>query len=235
MTTPGPGNPITMGDINTELDFITPASNLELKNDFYSSAANSYPGNALMYHNLNMASNGTTSAKNAIYDPYNSNQNMTMSNWYNYSRDVDMVTTFTVTNNSANGVIMDVQIWDSADTPVGMVFNGNLAGGGGSSSGTATGPLTISTIGSGGYRIAIQTVTFSPPPPPGITYTVNFSVSASDTDGVGAGTTRTTYNPSSYSETGGSPPSPFTAVKVVDTSGNTIYTNKRTTVTITLS
>ncbi len=234
MTTPGSG-PITMDDINIELDFIIPASNLELKNDFYSSAANSYPGNALMYHNLNMTSNLATSAKVAIYDPYNTNQNMTMSNWYNYTRDVDMVTTYTVTNNSANDVVLDVQIWDSTDTPVGMVFNGPLAGGGGSSSGTATGPLTISTIGSGGYRIAVQTVIFSPPPDPGITYTVNFSVSASDTDGVGAGTTRTTYNPSAYSETGGSPPPPFTAVKVVDTSGNTIYTNKRTTVTITLS
>ena len=225
-----------MEDINTELDFVTPSSNLELKNDFYSSAANSYPGNALMYHNLNMATGNATTAKVAIYDPYNANANMTMSNWYNYTRDISMVTTFTVTNSSANGVVLDVQIWDSTDTPIGMVFNGPLAGGGGTSSGTASGPLTITQVGSGGYRIAIQAVTFSPPPGPGQTFTVNFSVSASDTDGVGAGTTRTTYNPAAYSESGPpAPPNPFPFQKVVDTSGNTIYTNKRTTVTITLT
>lgn len=58
-----------MSEINTELDLILPVLNLELKNDFYQISQNS-GGAGLMYHNLSMASGNSTTAKNAIYDPY---------------------------------------------------------------------------------------------------------------------------------------------------------------------
>jgi hypothetical protein len=92
-----------------------------------------------------------------------------------------------------------------------------------------------------GYRVAVDSVTFQPPPGPGQTFSVSLAVtSASDTDGVGAGTTRTTYSLGSYSESGptfppGPPPTPYTATKAVDTSGNLIFVNKRTTISITIT
>ena len=98
MTTPNTGA-ISMNDINLELDLFTPSANLDLKADFYNTA-NTGGGNGLMYHNLNMASGNATSAKVAIYDPLTANANMTMSNWYNYTRDIGMVMTYLITNNT---------------------------------------------------------------------------------------------------------------------------------------
>ena len=66
MTTPVSPDPISMEDINLELDLFTPSANLELKNDFYQISQNS-GGVALMYHNLSMATNNTTTAKVAMH------------------------------------------------------------------------------------------------------------------------------------------------------------------------
>jgi hypothetical protein len=92
-----------------------------------------------------------------------------------------------------------------------------------------------------GYRVAVNNVTFGTPPGFGQTFTVSLSVaSASDTDGVGAGTNRTTYALGSYTEYGPNfppppPPTPYTPAKATDTSGNLIYVNKRTTISITIT
>jgi hypothetical protein len=252
MTTPNTPDAISMVDINSELDLLTPAINIDLKADLYNTA-NAGGGVGLMYHNLNMATNNTTTAKVAIYDPLTANADMTMSNWYNYTRNTGMVMTYLITNSSPYNVNFDLVIWDQNDTSQGTIFSGLITTG--SNTGTQTvntGLLTITGGGgiSSGYRIAIQDVTFSPgpnpvpPAPPVIpsnTFAVTITVdSASDTDGVGAGTTRTTYGPFSYSETQNqppapSPPTPFTPSKAVDTSGSLIFVNKRTTVSITIS
>ena len=249
MTTPASGT-ISMEDINIELDLILSGFPNKLKGDFYNTA-NTGGGTGLMYHNLNMDNNNTTSAKVAIYDPLTANANMSMSNWYNYTRNIGMVITYLITNSSSYGVNFDLVIWDTNDNAQGTIFTGAIAGG--TNTGTVTtdtGLLTLSGVMSSGYRIAIQNVVFAPgpspvPPAPPVlpsnTFAVTITVdSASDTDGVGAGTTRTTYGPFSYSETQNqppapSPPTPFTASKAVDTSGSLIYVNKRTTVSITIS
>ena len=237
MTTPASGQ-ISITNIVNELDYAILPTPIGLKADLYNTA-NTGGGTGLMYHNLNMATNNTTSAKNAIYDPLNANSNMTMTNWYNYTRDIDMVTTYTVTNNSANGLNLDVIIVDSSNNNRGSVFNGFLAGGGGSSTGTSSGPPTITGSISSGYRIRIENVDFQPMPnppfpPPGQTFSVSFTITSSDTDGVGASTTRTVNTPGTYTVVGGTP-NPFTATNIVDTSGSPIPCNKRTTVTITLA
>jgi len=234
MTTPSSGD-IKMTEINTELDLYTPAQNISMAG-FYGIAPNT-GGSALMFHNLSMAPGNSTTAKVAIWDNYNAGTNYAITNWYNYTRDVDVVMTYDITNNSAYTVNFNVGIWDMNDANVGTVFNGILNPTD-NPTGTSTGPLALTIVGSSGYRITIQDIQFvpGPPPPPGTTYSVNITInSASDTDGVGGGTTRTTYGPFSYSETSGNPPTPFTPSKAVDTSGNLIAINKRTSVTITIS
>jgi hypothetical protein len=237
MTTPASGE-ISMIDINTELDLLTPAINIDLKADLYNTA-NTGGGTGLMYHNLNMDNNNTTSAKVAIYDPLTANANMSISNWYNYTRDIGMVMTYLITNNSSYNVLINVGIWDTNDTNQGTIFNGNVNAN--SNTGTQTldtGLTTLFSNMSSGYRIAVQDVQFQPPPGPGQTFSVSLSTdSASDTDGVGAGTTRTTYSLGSYSQSGPpAPPSPpYTPTKSVDSSGGLIFVNKRTTFEITIT
>jgi hypothetical protein len=237
MTTPAFGE-ISMIDINSELDLLNPAINIDLKADLYNTA-NTGGGTGLMYHNLNMAPNNTTSAKVAIYDPLTANANMPISNWYNYTRDTGMVMTYLITNNSSYDVNIDLNIWDTFDNANGTIFTGTIITGTNTGTQTVnTGLLTQSGVMPSGYRIAVQNVTFAPPPPgPGQTFTVSLAVtSASDTDGVGAGTTRTTYSLGSYSQSGPpSPPTPYTATKAVDSSGNLINVNKRTTISITIT
>jgi hypothetical protein len=235
MTTPQNGE-ISMEDINLELDLFTPAANLELKNDFYQISQNT-GGVALMYHNLNMATGNATTAKVAIYDPYNANANMTMSNWYNYTRDAQVVMTYSVQVASSVGynVQVAVGILDSTGTNVGTIFSGVVQNNT-TSSGTSTGPPALTIIGSAGYRIELAQVDILGIPP-GNSKTVSFSVTASDTDGVGGGTTRTTTNPGNYTQA--TPPPfptpPFTPTVIVDTSGGLIAINKRTTVSIVIS
>ena len=239
MTTPASGQ-ISITDIVNELDYAILPTPIGLKADLYNTA-NTGGGTGLMYHNLNMATNNTTSAKNAIYDPLTANSNMSMSNWYNYTRDIGMVMTYLITNSSSYDVNINLVIWDQNNTSQGTIFNNSVNAS--SNTGTQTvdtGALTITGGMSSGYRVAVQNVTFTGPPGPGQTFSVSLSVdSASDTDGVGAGTTRTTYNLGSYSESGPTfpptPPTPYTATIAVDTSGNLIYVNKRTTVSITIS
>jgi hypothetical protein len=239
MTTPASGA-ISMIDINSELDLLTPAINIDLKADLYNTA-NTGGGTGLMYHNLNMASNNTTSAKNAIYDPLTANANMPISNWYNYTRNTGMVMTYLITNSSSYDVNIDLNIWDTNDNARGTIFTGLITAGFNTGTQTVdTGLLTITGVMASGYRIAVQNVTFASPPGPGQTFSVSLAVtSASDTDGVGAGTTRATYSLGSYSESGPTfpptPPTPYTATKAVDTSGSLIYVNKRTTVSITIT
>ena len=246
MTTPASGQ-ISITDIVNELDYAILPTPIGLKADLYNTANNG-GGTGLMYHNLNMASGNATSAKVAIYDPLNANANMSMSNWYNYLRDCGMVMTYLITNNSSYDVFIDLVIWDQNNTSQGTIYN-NPKVDANSNTGTQTvntGLLAITGGGgiSSGYRVAVQNVTFANPPGPGQTFTVSLSVdSASDTDGVGAGTTRTTYSLGSYSESTWAgppappppPPTPYTATKAADTSGNLIYVNKRTTISITIS
>ena len=240
MTTPASGQ-ISITEIVNELDYAILPTPIGLKSDLYNTA-NTGGGTGLMYHNLNMASNNTTSAKVAIYDPLNANANMSMSNWYNYTRDIGMVMTYLITNNSSYDVNIDLVIWDQNNTSRGNIYNSLVSAN--SNTGTQTvntGALAITGGLSSGYRVAVQNVMFLTPAGPGQTFSVSLSVaSASDTDGVGAGTTRTTYSLGSYTDVGPtfppSPPSPpYTATKAVDTSGSPIYVNKRTTVSITIS
>jgi hypothetical protein len=233
-----------MTDINSELDLLTPAENMRLKSDFYNTA-NTGGGNGLMYHNLNMASGNATSAKVAIYDPLTANANMTMSNWYNYTRNIGMVMTYLITNNSSYNVNISVVIWDTNNITQGTIYNNTVNAN--SNTGTQTvntGLLTQSGQMPSGYRVAVDNVQFPTPPGAGQTFSVSLSVaSASDTDGVGAGTTRTTYGLGSYSESAWAgppappppPPTPYTPAKAADTSGNLIYVNKRTTFEITIT
>ncbi len=244
MTTPASGE-ISMTDINSELDLLTPAENMRLKSDFYNTA-NTGGGNGLMYHNLNMASGNATSAKVAIYDPLTANANMTMSNWYNYTRNIERVMTYLITNNSSYNDNISVVIWDTNNITQGTIYNNTVNAN--SNTGTQTvntGLLTLTDpLGqmTSGYRVAVNNVTFGTPPGFGQTFTVSLSVaSASDTDGVGAGTTRTIgYSLGSYTEDGPNfppppPPTPYTPAKATDTSGNLIYVNKRTTFEITIT
>ena len=240
MTTPASGQ-ISITEIVNELDYAILPTPIGLKADLYNTA-NTGGGTGLMYHNLNMASNNTTSAKVAIYDPLNANANMSMSNWYNYTRDIGMVMTYLITNNSSYDVNIDLVIWDQNNTSQGTIYSSLVSAN--SNTGTQTvntGALAITGGLSSGYRVAVQNVMFLTPAGPGQTFSVSLSVaSASDTDGVGAGTTRTTYSLGSYTDVGPtfppSPPSPpYTATKAVDTSGNLIFVNKRTTVSITIT
>ena len=196
MTTPASGQ-ISITEIVNELDYAILPTPIEIKGDLYNTA-NTGGGTGLMYHNLNMDNNNTTSAKVAIYDPLNANSNMSMSNWYNYTRDIGMVMTYLITNNSSYNVNIDLVIWDQFDTPQGTIYNATVNANDNTGTQTVdTGLLTITGGGgiSSGYRVAVQNVTFANPPTPGQTFSVSLSVaSASDTDGVGAGTTRTTYS-----------------------------------------
>jgi hypothetical protein len=231
MSTPDTGE-IKFSEVATETGLASP----NLMSDFYD-IANVAGGGGLMYHNLNMATGNATTAKVAIWDQYNSGTNQALTNWYNYFQDIGMVMTYLVTNNSAYGVTVSVVLWDSSNITQGTIFNGLVA----ATSNTGTNTVNTGLLSqnmTGGYRVAIDSVQFSPPPGPGQTFTVSLSVaSASDTDGVGQSTTRTTYGLGGYTESGfpAPPPTPYTATKACDVSGSVIPCNKRTTISITIS
>jgi hypothetical protein len=240
MATPTSGA-ILFSQVRDELGQSNPA---EMSN-FYDTA-NTGGSNGLMYHNLNMASGNATTAKVAIWNQYNSGTNQALTNWYNYSQNPGMVMTYTINNNSAYAVQVDLTIWDSSGNNVGSINPGpnNLI----SASGTV-GPITVdtgtlpSTVGSG-YYIAVQGFTFQNPitppvPPPLINRNASISAtSASDTDGVGAGTNRNALgalgNIADTNQQTPPPPPPttFSPTRAVDDGGSTIYINKRTTFVI---
>ena len=235
MPTP-PNGEISMEDINLELDLFTPSSNLDLKNDFYLTSQNS-GGAALMYHNLSMATNNATTAKVAIYDPYNANANMTISNWYNYTRDAEVVMTYSIENNgTGDDFTITVAIIDSTGANVGIIFSGVVQNNT-TESGTSVGPSALGTIGSAGYKIIIDQFDFFLAP--GTSNTATFTITASDTDGVGAATTRTVITPAAFTQSyippaPPGPPFPTNTV-IVNTSGGEIAINKRTTVSIVIT
>jgi hypothetical protein len=233
---------IAFSQVRDELGQSNPAS----MSGFYNTAnTGGYSG--LMYHNLNMASGGTTTAKVAIWDNYNAGTNYKLTNWYNYSQSIGIVVTYTIINNSAEDVNVDLTIWDSGSANVGSInpppFNSIPTG-------TTVGPTTVNTgaltsVSSSGYYIAVQGFNFtnpiSPPfPPPLITRNASIAASsASDTDGVGAGTTRsalgTLGNISDSNQVPPIPPGTFTATIAVDGGSAVININKRTTFVITIS
>lgn len=233
MPTPNTGA-IAFSEIATETGLSAPNA----MSSFYA-IANTAGGGGLMYHNLNMATGNTTTAKVAIWDQYNSGTNQALTNWYNYFQDIGMVMTYTVVNGSAYDVQIGIVLWDSSNLTQGTIFFNTV------SSNTTDGPTTVNTgllsqNMTGGYRVAVDSVMFAPPGPPGpptpATWNISLSVtSASDTDGVGASTTRTTYTLPGYSETGGTPPTPYTPTIACDVSGSVIPCNKRTTISITIS
>jgi hypothetical protein len=238
MTLPSSG-PISFDEIGTELD--TPQPNLFTER-FYTTAT-SGGATGLMYHNYNnMGPTGNASAKNAIFDPFNSGANFAISNWYNYSRDVGMVMEYDITNSSSTrDIAIEIGIRDSSNTPKATIFNGTIPASGSASAVVDTGLLTITDSMTAGYRIWFESLSYagiplppSPPNPPEaftMTATVN---SASDIDGVGAGTGRTTYGPFLQEINNSTPTPPAPAEKAVDTSGSTIFVNKRTFIEITL-
>ena len=232
--TPSSGT-ITFTDVaSTQLGFTTPYN----MSNMYA-VANTGGQSGLMYHNLNMAPGNATTAKVAIYDPYNALSNEKLTNWYNYFQDISMVMTYLVTNNSNYNVNINISLWDSTNITRGTIFNGLVNAN--SNTGTqtvSTGLLSQNANITSGYRVAIDGVTFSPGPGPGQTYSITLTVaSTSDTDGVGASTTRTSYSLGGYTESGppAPPPTPYAARKAVDSSGGTIPCNKRTTVSITIT
>jgi hypothetical protein len=235
MGTPTSGA-IDFSQVRDELGQSNPAA----MSKFYNTA-NQGGATGLMYHNLNMDIGNATTAKVAIWDPYNAGINQPLSNWYNYSQNPGMVMTYTITNSSIYDVQVDLTIWDSSDANVGSINsapNNQIPAGG------TVGPITVDTgtlpsTASGGYYIAVQGFTFqmpiSPPnPPPLINRNASISAaSASDTDGVGAGTTRSALgalgNIADSNQVPPTPPTTFTAARAVDGGGTTIYVNKRTT------
>ena len=235
MGTPPTGD-ILFSQVRDELGQSNPAA----MSGFYNTAnIGGYSG--LMYHNLNMASGNTTTAKVAIYDNYNAGTNYKLTNWYNYSQSIGIVATYTINNNSAYDVTVDLGIWDSSSTNVGTIFNGVILAFG------STGPTTVNTgaltsVSSSGYYIAVQSFTFTNPitppfPPPLINRNASISASsASDTDGVGAGTSRTALGSlGNIADDNASPPNPpifFTAAIAVNSGGSVIDINKRTTFVI---
>ena len=237
MPTPNTGA-IAFSEIATETGLSAPNA----MSSFYA-IANTAGGGGLMYHNLNMATGNTTTAKVAIWDQYNSGTNQALTNWYNYYQDIGMVMTYLVTNSSAYDVVVNIALWDSSNLTQGTIFNNTVT----ASSNTGTNTVNTGLLSqnmTGGYRVAIDSVQFAPPgPPPPLpplfiptTWSISLSVaSASDTDGVGASTTRTTYSLGGYTETGGTPPTPYTATKACDVSGSVIPCNKRTTISITIT
>jgi hypothetical protein len=241
MATPSSGA-ILFSQVRDELGQSNPAA----MSSFYNTA-NQAGSTGLMYHNLNMASGNATTAKVAIFDKYNVTQNYALTNWYNYEGNPSMVMTYTITNTSPYDVQVDLTIWDSSDTNIGSINPGpnSLISAGGT-----VGPITVDTgtltsTASGGYYIAVQGFVFqtlSPPPPPLINRNASIDCNtASDTDGVGAGTTRSALGAlGNIADTNQAfppppPPTTFTATRAVDGGGTTIYVNKRTTFTISVT
>ena len=234
MTTPASGQ-ISMQDVNNETNLNTNMYN------FYSSSQVGGAG-GLMYHNLAMGISSSQTAKQAIYDPFNtgaSGSNLLLSGWYNYNQTPNCILDITLINtNLENNLTVDIFLRDPATT-TDYAINGNpynLINNNGSNVGLTdfdTGVSMNSTnFTTGVYQIVFNvtaTYILPFPPPPGGGVTGN-ATAASDTDGVGPGTTRVTTNPPNFNSL-----NPLIGVPLVRgniTANDGIYINKRTTFTL---
>jgi hypothetical protein len=234
MTTPASGQ-ISMDDVKAEVGFGNPVK----MSDLYGLALVQGAG-GLMYHNLNMSPGNATTAKVAIYDPNNANQNRSLDNWYNYDQTPNIVLNFDVINQVGTGdIIFELYIVDPDTAPPTFIqfnppYTGNLAPAGGNVSETNfdTGVPVASIVQ--GYKIGVEAAYAPnppPPPTPAVAITADVFGAASDTDGVGPGTFRRGLGPTFDTDT----PLPQTIIVDGNTpSGRTeILINKRTTFTLT--
>jgi hypothetical protein len=233
MPTPASGA-IAMSDVQTEVGF---SGRVEMSDFFALSLVGGAAG--LMYHNVNMSPGNATTAKVAIYDPNNANQNMSLDNWYNYNQEPNIVLNFDIINNVGSGDInFELYIVDPDTSPPTFYafvpnYTGSLAPSISASETNFDTGVSVTNF-PGGYQIGVeasyQPSTPPPPNPPEI-ITADVFGAASDTDGVGPGTMRRGLGPAFTTST------PLGQTVIVD--GNTpsgrfeILINKRTTFQLT--
>ena len=241
MTTPVFGNPISMGDVSTELGGV-----VENMNNFYTLSLGGGLGLG-MYHNLSMGPGNNLTYKTAIYDPKSigsTGENLKLENFYNYDQSPNMITTFTLTNTNADySINVSLKIYDPASTTTTPFYNvANLNFG---SPVTETNydtsfSITTSSLANGTYEIwcnvsaAYVGPPLPPPPPfpptgPGV---LNNVTTASDSDGVGAGTVRVPNNIPNFNEFN---PLPNVPIVQGNITGTNIFANKRTTFSLTFN
>ena len=228
MILPAAGTLISQSQVMGALNFSgTPQTNISL---LYSSsiitASTATTLNSLMYHNLFMGSGASQTAKQAIYDTFNSGNTFKFLNWGDYNSDPNIRLTWTITNNNIDNIVNgNIYIYDG--TTDNLAYSYNVNNGGGTDNQTDYDTLVaVSTVNTK-YWIRIDATAnyIGPPPPPGGGVTGN-TTAANDTDGVGGGTTRTTANPANFDQF-----NPLISQIVVagDNLGTGIALNKRTT------
>jgi hypothetical protein len=200
MTLPPAASQISMSQVMVALNFsANPQTNISL---LYSSsvitASTATTLNSLMYHNLFMGSGASQTAKQAIYDTFNSGNTFRFLNWGDYNSDPNIRLTWTITNNNIdNNINGAIYVSDGTNDYNVYNYNVNAAGGTDNQADYDT-LLSVSTVNAK-YFIKIDATAFytGPPPPPGGGVTGN-TTAASDTDGVGGGTARTPSNPTNF-------------------------------------
>jgi len=223
MILPAAGTLISQSQVMGALNFSgTPQTNISL---LYSSsiitASTATTLNSLMYHNLFMGSGASQTAKQAIYDTFNS-----VLNWGSYDSDPYITLTWTITNNNIdNNINGNIFIYDTSATQI-WNYPFNTMAGGGTDNQTNFTTIQVSTINTK-YLIALDATAFytGPPPPPGGGVTGN-TVSATDTDGVGGGTARFTFPIPNFDAF-----NPLTAQRIINGTNNAVANialNKRT-------
>jgi hypothetical protein len=227
---PVPTSIIKFSDIQNELNFSgNPQTRMSL---LYSSSlytASAYTDtNCLMYHNMAIGNpSSPLTAKQAIYDNFNTGSNMSFENWGSYNKDPSMVVTFTINNNTAayniNG---NIYIYDGTNDWLFYSFNTNFGGGPDTQTDYNTGVLTNKVNAKYWIKIDATAFYFGGSPSPGVT---GNTTSASDSDGVGDGTTRSTSAPSNFDELN---PLPLQIIVGGDNIATGIGLNKRTTFTV---
>lgn len=229
MSTPAPGNPISMNDVYNETNLTR-----NMNNFFAVSLVGG--GGGLMYHNLGMGSSTSLSAADAIWLPYNNGTNFPLSNWYNYTQDADMHFTYDFKNNSTDYNI-DVAIYfeDPIAPGLQLVTNFTVMNSGGvQNAEILTGLLANTNFPNGLYTIWIDCTAFYVGPPPGPGPGVNPDpTNASDTDGVGPGLVRNGNTIPPFDEF--NPIINYLVVEGNISGANGIYVNKRTTLNITFN
>lgn len=197
----------------------------------------------LMYHNLTMAIGNTTTAKNAIYDPFNtgaSGTDLKLSNWYNYNQTPTAKLDMTFTNNTADfDITCTIYITDPAGAFSQIAYTTPaIASGGGTDVQTNydTGVQMNSTnFTAGVYYIEMACTATTPNPPPLPMITTTLGVTPTDTDGVGAGTVRN-FRPGVIPPfDNGTPLAQLWVFRGNIGATNGIYINKRTTFDVTFS